>query len=263
MRLFWALAGFVLYGSLPVFAQQPFITDDTDVTPRRIFHVELSNQFDRLQRTSFPNLRQNIAEFELDYGLFEGIEIGIAAPVITIIRAPATSPRRVFGPGDTSLLVKYNFHREREGSWLPALTVNLSVELPTGDIDRQLGSGQIDVWLNGIAQKSLSNKTTLRLNGGIFFVGDLAAGAIGLRTRGRVLTGGASVVREFTPKLQLGAEVTGARSPQFNLSRGQLQMMIGGNYALKSGLSIDFGLIAGFRPASPRYGAQIGISFDF
>lgn len=47
-------------------AQQPFVTDDADVTPQGKFHFEFSNESDLLQRSSFPNLRQNTADFSLD-----------------------------------------------------------------------------------------------------------------------------------------------------------------------------------------------------
>ncbi len=64
-------------------AQQPFYTDDADVTPRGHFHFEFSNEFDLLQRSSLPTVKQNTADFELDYGLFEGVEIGIESPLLT------------------------------------------------------------------------------------------------------------------------------------------------------------------------------------
>jgi len=56
-------------------AQQPFVTDDANVTPKGHFHFELSNEFDLLQRSSYPSLRQNTADFELDYGIGGGVEI--------------------------------------------------------------------------------------------------------------------------------------------------------------------------------------------
>jgi hypothetical protein len=53
--------------------QQPFMTDDADVTQGVTFHFEFINEFDVLQRSLFPNLKQNTADFELNYGLFEGV----------------------------------------------------------------------------------------------------------------------------------------------------------------------------------------------
>ena len=116
-------------------AQQPFYTDDADLTARHKFHFEFSNEFDILQRSSFPNLRQNTAVFELNYGLFEGVEVSIESPLITIFNAPGTTPRTAFGIGDTNFAVKYNFKKERDGSRWPALTINLNAEIPTGNVD--------------------------------------------------------------------------------------------------------------------------------
>jgi hypothetical protein len=108
------------------YAQQPFVTDDTDTTPKGHFHFEFSNEFDLLQRALFPALRQNTADFELDYGLFEGVEIGIESPLLTIFNAAGNAPKTVTGIGDTNVSVKYNFHKERENSRLPAMTIAFS-----------------------------------------------------------------------------------------------------------------------------------------
>src|SRR4029079_19411613 len=136
------------------------------------FNFQLSNQFDILQRSAYPSLRQNTTVFELDYGLVNGVEIGVDGPLIAISNSRTTIPKSVFGFGDLDFHVKYNFLKEREGSRLPALTATVNVEWPTGDTNKQLGSGVIDVFLNGILQKSLSKKTMLRLNGGILFSGN-------------------------------------------------------------------------------------------
>src|SRR5205085_10601624 len=52
-----------------VLAQQPFYTDDTDVTNKGKLHFQFSNEYDLLQRISYPARTQNTAVFELDYGL--------------------------------------------------------------------------------------------------------------------------------------------------------------------------------------------------
>ena len=110
---------------------------------------------------------------------------------------------------------------------------------------------------------SSTEKTKLRLNGGILFAGNTTTGVIGIRTRGRVFTAGSSLVKQFTKKLDLGAELTGALTSNFQLSKGQLQALVGGNYALRKNLTFDFGIVAGRFAASPRLGAQLGISLDF
>ncbi|HET8678310.1 MAG TPA: transporter [Blastocatellia bacterium] len=244
-------------------AQQPFFTDDADTTARRKFHFEFANEFDILQRSAFPNLRQNASSFTLNYGLTDRVELGLNIPVIAIFNDRSNSPRNAFGFGDTNLSVKYNFRKERQDSPAPALTVSFNLEVPTGDKDRQLGSALLDYSFNGVAQKTLSERVTLRLNTGVLFSGNTLTGAVGIRARGTVFTGGASLVRQFTPKLDLGVEVTGAVSSNANLGAGLLQFQMGGNYALKEGMTLDFGLLGGRFSASPRAGAQLGVSVDF
>jgi hypothetical protein len=117
--------------------------------------------------------------------------------------------------------------------------------------------------MNGIVQKSLTNKTKLRINTGILFSGNDTTGVVGLKTRGTVFTVGGSVVKQFNPRLQLGIELTGARAKNAQLGKGQLQTLVGGNYQFKSNASFDFGLVAGKYAASPRIGVQLGISIDF
>jgi hypothetical protein len=244
-------------------AQQPFFTDDADTTKRRKFHFEFTNEFDILQRSSFPNLRQNASSFTLNYGLLDRVELGLNIALIAIFNDPGNRPRSAFGFGDTNLAVKYNFRKEQQDSSLPALTVSFNLEVPTGDKDRQLGSALLDYSFNGIAQKTLTARTTLRLNGGVLFSGNTLTGALGIKTRGTVFTGGTSIVKQFTPKLDLGVEMTGAVSRNRKLGAGSLQFQFGGNYALKESFTLDFGIIGGRFAGSPRAGAQLGVSVDF
>lgn len=263
LRLTLFLLVVLIPGATTAHAQQPFVTDDADTTPKGKCHFEFSNEFDWLQRSSFPNLRQNTADFELDFGLFDGVEIGIESPLITIYNAPATVPRRISGIGDTNVSLKYNFRQEREHSRMPAMAIGLNLELPTGDSKRQLGSGLADFYINGIIQKSLSDETKLRLNGGVLFSGNETTGAVGIKSRGTVFTAGGSLVKQIDPKLQLGLELTGAMTGASDLGKGHLQILFGGNYQFKKNASFDFGVVAGKYAASPRAGIQLGLSVDF
>lgn len=252
-----------LSSSVFTLAQQPFVTDDTDTTPKRKFHFEFSNEIDWLQRSSRPNLRQNTADFELDYGLLDNLEIGVESPIITIFNEAGVAERTVSGVGDTNVSLKYNFLKEREKSRRPAMAIGVNLELPTGDTRRQLGSGLADLYVNAIFQKSLSTKTKLRWNSGVLFSGNETTGVVGIRSRSTVFTAGASLVKQFTPKLQLGAELTGAVTNAFETGQGQLQTMLGGNYQFRHNASFDFGIVTGKFAASPRVGLQAGLSIDF
>ena len=243
-------------------AQQPFYTDDADVTDKKKFHLQISNEYDILQRASYPSLRQNTSVFELDYGLLSNVEVGIDGPLIAISNSRIVTPATIFGFGDLDFHVKYNFLKEREGSRRPALAATFNVELPTGNQREQLGSGLADYFLNGILQKSLTKKTKLRLNGGILFAGNDTTGEIGIKARGTVFVGGGSLVKQFTPKLDLGVELTGAVGGNLQLQKGQLQILVGGNYQVTKKMSFDFGIVGG-KFNSPRAGVQLGVSIDF
>lgn len=262
-RGFWRVCLVALLLVIPVSAQQPFVTDDTDTTPKRKFHFEFSNEFDILQRAAHPSIRQNTADFEIDYGLLDNLEIGFEVPVITIVNASGVSPKSITGIGDSNVSLKYNFVREREGSRMPAFAITMNLELPTGDTSRQLGSGLTDFYLNGVAQKSLTDKTKWRVNAGVLFSGNETTGVIGIKSRGVVFTGGTSLVRQMRPRFWLGAEVAGAFTGNSQLGKIQLLTTVGGNYQLTPKMTLDFGILAGKFSASPRVGVQLGFSYDF
>src|ERR1044072_2872433 len=244
--------------------QLPFYTDDADTTPKGKFHLELSNEHDWLQRSAFPGIRQNTTVFTLNYGLTEHVELGVNAPLIKIFNDRSLMTGNPSGIGDTQFGVKVRLLDEREGSKRPAASVVFYVEAPTGSTRKQIGSGLVDYWLYGVLQKSFTKRTTGRLNGGILFSGNESTGLIGIQTsRGQVFTGNGSLVRNFTPRLRLGAELFGAVTKNFALSRGQLEGQIGGGYALSDKLELTFGVLSGRYSASPRFGVQLGFAYDF
>jgi hypothetical protein len=248
----------------PLAAQQPFYTDDPSVTEKGKWHFEFFNEFDALQHPQFPSLRQNTANYKLNYGLPYNLELDVDAPYLAIFRALGTTPVTSAGVGDTNLGVKWNFHREAAGSRLPAMSASLYIEFPTGDTKNQLGSGLTDYWLNLIAQKSLSDKTRLTGNTGILFAGNTSTGLVGIQTtHGRVYTGGLSILHDCTTRLTLGAELYGGITSNLDLARSQLQALVGGKFMLRNGLTFDFGLLGGRFIASPRIGGQVGFSVDF
>src|SRR5438552_11359581 len=103
------------------FAQQPFYTDDADVTPAGKVHVEAFDEHDWLQHGQAPHIRQNSVNMRINYGLGKGLEIDLDSPLITILNDSTTSLRRLDGIGDTNFGIKYSFRPERGRS--PALAV--------------------------------------------------------------------------------------------------------------------------------------------
>ena len=253
-----------VFSSLPVYCQLPFYTDDADVTEKGKFHFEFSNEHDWLQKSSLPGKRQNTSVFTLNYGLTDRIELGINAPFIKIVNTGESQGGSPTGLGDIQFGVKIKLREEREESSLPAMSVVVYVEAPTGSIRKQIGSGLTDYWLYGVVQKSITKRTVARLNGGILFAGNSSIGLIGIEARrGQVFTGNGSLVRDFTKKLKLGVEVFGGVTNDFKLSRGQLEAQIGGSYSIRDDFAFTFGVLGGHFPASPRVGFQLGFAYDF
>src|SRR6266446_1889169 len=88
----------------PLSAQLPFYTDDPAVTEQGKWHFEFFNEFDALQLQA-PNLRQNTANYKLNYGLPFHLELDVDAPYLAIFRSVGTSGSS--GGGDTNLGIKW------------------------------------------------------------------------------------------------------------------------------------------------------------
>jgi len=246
----------------PLLAQLPFYTDDPAVTAVGVLHFEFFNEYDGLQSSEFPDLRQNTANLKINFGLKHNLELDLDFPYLSIYRAAGTTSSTGFG--DTDLGIKWNFHKASAESWVPTLGASFYVEFPTGEERNGLGSGLTDYWLNMIAQKPFTDKTRMNVNLGFLFAGNTSTGAIGIQTtRGHVFTGGVSLLHDFNPRLTLGTEVYAGIADASGLGRTQLQGLIGGEYQIRNGLSFTFGLLGGKYEASPRIGAQIGFSMDF
>ena len=118
--------------------------------------------------------------------------------------------------------------------------------------------------VNFMAQEPLSDTTRINANIGFLFAGNTSTGDLGIQTtRGHVYTGGLSLLHDVNPRLTLGGEFYGGIADNTGLGRSQFQTMVGGQYAVRNGVTFDFGLLAGKYIASPRIGVQIGFSLDF
>jgi len=243
-------------------SQLPFYTDDPDVTEPKVLHFEFFNEYDGLQSAQFPNLNKNTANFKLNYGLPHGLELDLDAPYLSIYRDGGAQTSN--GLGDTDLGIKWNFREAKAPLRGPALGASFYMEFPTGNVQQQLGSGLSDYWLNTIAQEPLSDKTRLTANFGFLFAGNTSTGVLGVQTtHGHVFTGGLSLLHDFTPRLTLGGEAYGGLADNSGLGKDQLQGLVGGQYTLRNGLSLAFGLLGGKYIASPRIGGQVGFAVDF
>ena len=245
--------------SLP--AQLPFYTDNPQVTDPGTFHFEFFNEYDRLQSSQYPNLRQNWANFKFNYGLPHQLELDVDYPYLSIYRAPEELGSS--GGGDLDMGIKWNFRTAPPDSRRLLFAASLYIEAPTGNVHEQLGSGLADCALNLIAEKPFSPATRLNLNLGFLFAGNTSTGAVGIETtRGHVVTGGASLLHDFTPRLTLGVEAYGGIADNDQLGRRQLQGLLGAEYTIRNGFGLAAAFLGGKYEASPHVGGQIGFQVD-
>ncbi len=239
----------------------PFYTDDPSITPVKTMHIEVFDEYDGLQSSQFPDKRQNTANFKFNFSPFSRLELDLDFPYLNIQRAAGVGNSA--GIGDTNLGAKWSFPAPKSDPLNASYSLSFYVEFPTGDSANGLGSGLTDYWLNFAMQKPLSEATRINWNLGLLFAGNTSTGAVGIQTRrGQVYTGGISLLHDLTSRLTVGAELYGGVSDGAGQDKTQLQAMLGGEFAIRDGLSLSFGVLGGKYGATPSLGGQIGVAVD-
>ena len=67
----------------PLVAQLPFYTDDPAVTERWTWHLECFNEHGLLQ-LQYPNLKQNTANYNLNFGPPHSLELNVDVPYLAL-----------------------------------------------------------------------------------------------------------------------------------------------------------------------------------
>jgi Putative MetA-pathway of phenol degradation len=250
-----ALFTLVVIGSASTaFAQQPFSTDEADLVKPRAAKISVGAEFDALQPEDTDHDRQTTLLMRAGYGAAKNLEVELAAPVIFLANAIEPNAR---GYGDTSMSAKYQVRDDARG---PAVALAFSVQAPTGDADRDIGSGVTMTWLNAIVGRKVSSKTNVSANLGFMPTGNPSVGALGINARrGRIVTFGGLVNTEITSKLKLGAEVNGAATTTGDAAH-QLHVLSAGNYELRRGVTLYGGVVVGHYTRTPRYGVLGGVT---
>lgn len=241
-------------------AQQPFAVDDAEVTPTGWWHLEFNNELDVLHRGALPARWQNVFDAEVVFGARSRVEVGVAVPAISVVTEDDRVRSTAAGVGDTSISAKIRLSRAADARH--AFAAGFSLELPSGNEDRLLGSGLVDYGVTFISQHRLDARWTLRANGGVVLAGNTQTGAIGFKERGTVLVGGGSLVAAVSDTVQLGGEVVAAWSEKAVLGGKSVVAQIGGNVVLRPGLTMDLGVGTGWLDATPQIALQAGVSID-
>jgi hypothetical protein len=131
------------------------------------------------------------------------------------------------GLGDIAVGTKYLLRPE--GRWAPALAARAALKLPTGDDDRALGSGEVDVGL-GLAVEKTFGPARLYFNGGVTIpTGDPFAGS-GIDTLPMLsgfLTGEYQLTRHVSLAVQLNGVSPPVRNTGLDIGKASFEILVG------------------------------------
>jgi hypothetical protein len=134
----------------PALAGPPFRTDDPQ--PVDFHHWEF--YVASMQQIVNNQTSATLPHFEINYGVIPDVQIHLVAPLEYIHSSNVAH----YGYSDTEIGLKYRFVEETETT--PQIGFFPLVEFPTGDNNKQLGSGKVLVYIPVWIQKSWGKWTT-------------------------------------------------------------------------------------------------------
>jgi len=156
-------------------AQAMLFVDDTSTTDKGHFEVEYWVQYYKDTQYNYEDdyksrTRQTQLYLYMLYGLADNWDIGITVPYGYINYDRQTKQN---GFMDIEIESKYRFFEETD--FLPSFALYVDYITSSANDEKSLGSGDQDVWLNGIFSKTLTENLWLDLNLGYYFTGGKAS----------------------------------------------------------------------------------------
>ena len=153
MRIRHAIFSLCIYVFFPIatVAGPPFRTDDPEPVEYHHWEFYLGSQ------SAFADhgVSGTAPHGEINYGAFREMQIHLIVPL------SFKTPNRhnvAYGPGDVELGLKYRFINE--APFMPQMGVFPLIEVPTGNVAKQLGAGNVQLFLPLWLQKSWGVWTT-------------------------------------------------------------------------------------------------------
>lgn len=148
--IFAAIASISCICSAPAFAMHPLITDDAGTQGKGRFQLELNGQYghDRNEEVIQHTIP---AASTLTYGVVDTLDVGIGIPYQWIKTKDSGENTTHDGLGDLSVAAKWRFY-ETDGF---SFALKPSITFPTGDKDKELGTGKMTYSLFFITTREL------------------------------------------------------------------------------------------------------------
>ncbi|MFH1577507.1 MAG: transporter [Candidatus Omnitrophota bacterium] len=230
-------------------------TDDTSTTDKGHFGVEYWVNYYKDTQYDYDNdyktrVRETKLYLYMLYGLADNWDIGITIPYgyVNYDRDTKTN-----GFLDIEIESKYRFFEET--NLLPSLAVFVDVFTSSGNDEKSLGSGDQDVWLNGILSKTLKENLWVDLNLGYYFTGGKASDDVFIYSFG--LTTG------FREKLYLYAELYGEVEFERNFNDNVCIGALTAGYVINQYVFVKAGVAAGISDGANdlQLAARLCLSF--
>lgn len=227
----------------------PLSTDDAGTVEPGHLEVELGWEYARQPNDD----RENSIAIVLKTGLiWDRLDFGIEIPYLFLNPDEGEDED---GFGDVEAAVKLRFLDESDT--FPALAAAVGIKTTTGDEDKGLGSGEIDVPINFIATKGF-DRLTLHANLGYNVIG---------KPEGEDVsdTVGYGVAAEYavTEIFCIVGEVVGEIQTEDTDEDNPAEILAGATYELPFGTVLDAAVAAGLTDGSPDWKIVAGLTHEF
>lgn len=145
------IVALLLFVPAAVLAGPPYVTDDPEPVEYQHWELYLASQLSH-DANSWSGTAPHV---EVNYGALPNLQLHVIAP-LTFVQPESRGTQ--YGYADTELGAKWRFVLET--SWRPQVGTFPLIELPTGDRQRDLGSGHVQAFLPLWLQKSIGPWTS-------------------------------------------------------------------------------------------------------
>lgn len=241
--------GIVFGFSSIALAGRPLSTDDAGTVEPGHLEVELGWEY-----ANQPNDdTENSIAIALTTGVvWDRLDFGIEIPYLFLNPDDGADED---GFGDMEARLKLRFLDETDS--FPAMATTVGIKTTTGDKDKGLGSGEIDVPINLIATKGF-DRLTLHANLGYNIIGEPEGEDVS-NTVGYGVAGEFAVTEIFC----VVGEVVGEIQTEDTDSDNPAEILIGATYELPFGTVLDGGVGFGLTDGSPDYKITAGLTHEF
>jgi hypothetical protein len=240
----------ILCWSGAAFASHPLITDDAFTQGKGKFQFELNGEYSHKKECCVVEDEAEIAA-TLTYGINDQIDVILGIPYI-YEREQNSEITTNNGFSDTSVALKWRFY-EKEGL---SLALKPGVTLPTGNDEKELGSGKATYSVFFIATKEIA-----------LFAFHLNLGY--KRNENKVderedlwhasLAGEMKISKELKAVANIGVETNSDRCSSID----PVFIIVGVIYSIRENLDVDFGLKSWLNSLDTDYSVLAGLTWRF